>query len=79
MIKFLMSLITLFISFFGLLGTANSGATPVVNQELKPLASSFLEQPVSLNVSASLWQLTNQDSQNTFPHLGCSCATCSQV
>lgn len=80
MIKFLMGVIAAFSSFIGLLGTANSAlATPIINQKLAPTTYSSVEQPVNLNVSSSLWQLTNQDAQDIFAHLGCSCAACSQT
>lgn len=78
MIKFLMSLIAVVTSFIGLLGNTNSVATPVV-ENLKPIVRNSLEQPVNLNVSSSLWQLSDLDSKDIFPHLGCSCAACSQV
>ena len=80
MIKFLMGLITAFASFIGLLGTTNSAlATPVVNQEITPLVSNSVEQSINLNVSGSLWQLTNRDTKDIFDHLACSCAACSQT
>lgn len=80
MIKFLLGLITAVSSFVGLLGNANSAlATPVVVRELEPVVNTCLEQPVNLNVSNSLWHLSDRDSKNIFTHLGCSCAACSQV
>ena len=80
MIKFLLGLITAVTSFVGLLGIGNAAlATSIVNQEIEPLSFDALEQPVSLNVCDSLWQLNNQEAKNIFDHLGCSCADCSQV
>ena len=80
MIKFLVGLITTFAGFIGLLGTTNSAlATPVVKPETKPLVSNSLKQPVSLDVSNSLWQLTDRDAKDIFDHLGCCCAACSQT
>jgi hypothetical protein len=79
MIKILMSLITVFTSFFGVLGLNNSAlANPMVNQNFKSLVPNYLEKPVSLNFSGSLWQINNQDTKKIFDHLGCSCTTCSQ-
>jgi hypothetical protein len=84
MIKALMSLIAVFTSFFGMLGLNNGSAlaNPIVNQNHKPIVSSYLfshlEEPVNLNFSGSLWQLNKQDANNIFDHLGCSCAACYQ-
>jgi hypothetical protein len=79
MIKFLIGLITAITSFIGLIGNTNSAlATPIV-EPIESLVSNSLEQPVNLNLSSSLWQLGDRDSKDIYPHLGCSCAACSQV
>ena len=74
MIKFLLSLITAVTSFIGLLGNTNSA---LANPTIEPIVRESLEQPVNLNISGSLWQLS-RDSKDIFDHLGCSCAACSQ-
>ena len=80
MIKFLMSVVTAITSFVGLLGISNAAvANPVVVSQAAPVAADVLEKPVSLNTASSLLQLTNQDAQEFFAHLGCSCATCTQT
>ena len=77
--KFLMSLIAVVTSFIGLLGNTDSVlATPIV-EPIESIVSNSLEQPVNLNLSSSLWQLSDRDNQDIFAHLGCSCAACSQV
>lgn len=78
MIKFLIGLITVVTSFIGLIGNTNSVLANPIVEPIESLVSNSLEQPVNLNVSGSLWQL-NQDSKDIYPHLGCSCAACSQV
>ena len=77
MIKFLMSVVTAIASFVGLLGISHAAiATPVVSQAAS-LAVDTIKEPVNLNTIGSLNQLTNQDTQEFFAHLGCSCATCT--
>ena len=79
MIKFVIGLITAFTSFIGLLGITNSAlATPIANQQLDTVVSPSVEQSVSLNVSSSLWQLSDGNAKDIFDHLSCSCAACSQ-
>ena len=78
MIKFLIGLITAVTSFIGLIGNTNSALANPIVEPIESIVSNSLEQPVNLNVSASLWQL-NQDSKDIFAHLGCSCAVCSPV
>ena len=78
MIKFLMSVVTAIASFVGLLGISNAAiANPVAVSQVTPVASNTLKQQVDLNTTGSLLQLTNQDAQEFFAHLGCSCATCT--
>lgn len=79
MMKFLLGLITALTSLCSLFGFNNSAlANPVVSPSLKPVFSSVLDKPVNLNVSASLWQLKQQDSKDIFEHLACTCALCVQ-
>ncbi len=78
MIRFILGLVTALASFLGWLGFSESVvAAPTV--DLSTEVSIKATQPVNLNQASSLWQLSNQDSQEFFAHLGCNCAACAGV
>lgn len=80
MIGRLISIITTFVSFIGLLLMGNNAmANPVQNSALTQVPSNNnVVEMVNLNVSSPFLQSNNKTPISLFEHLGCCCALCTQ-
>ena len=90
MIRRLISVITTFASFIGLLVIGNNAlANPYENSTITQAPSTNVMKAIDLNVSSPFWELNSKISislsdqvnpslRDNVPHLGCSCAVCTK-
>ena len=79
MIGKLISLITTFVSFIGLMLMGNNAmASPVENSEIAQASSNTIVEVVNLNLTSPFLQLNEKTPTSFFDHMGCSCGLCTQ-
>ncbi|MDJ0650833.1 MAG: hypothetical protein QNJ60_19230 [Xenococcaceae cyanobacterium MO_188.B19] len=79
MIRKLISIITAFASFIGLVLIGNNAmANPVENSTVTQESYTKVVKVVNLNVSSPFLELNNKTPISMLEHLGCSCGMCTQ-